>query len=77
MHALQPSQIVIAIVVGLIVALIITSIMRSSLKSVKKQYTAGYYVKEEGLKLTKSTDIFMYKRTERTEKPKEQPKQQN
>ena len=73
---MQPSQIVIAIVVGLIVALIITSVMRASLKSIAKQYSAAYYEKEEGLQLTKSQDIYMYKKVDRTAKPKEQPKQQ-
>ena len=72
---MQPSQIVISIVVGLVIALIVTSVMRSSLKSVSKQYTAGYYVKEAGLQLTKSKDIYMYKKVDRTPKPKEQPKQ--
>ena len=70
------NQIIIAIVVGLLVALIVTGVMRSSLKSVSKQQSARYYVKEEGLQLTNNKDIFMYKRTERVAKPKEQPKQQ-
>lgn len=72
---MQPSHIVISIVVGLIVALIITSIMRSGLKSVSKQHTAKYYEKEAGLQLTRNKDVYMYKKVDRTPKPKEQPKQ--
>lgn len=70
-------MILIAIVVGLIIALIVVSVMRASLKSIHKQLTAKYYEREEGLTLTNSKDIFLYKRTDRTAKPKEQPKQQN
>lgn len=66
------NHILIAIVVGLLVALIATGVMRASLKSVSKQYSAGYYVKEEGLRLTRNKDVFMYKRTERFAKPKQQ-----
>jgi len=70
------NQIIIAVVVGLLVALIVTSVMRSSLKSVGMQHSASYYVKPEGLRLTKNKDIYMYQRTERFVKPKEQPRQQ-
>ena len=74
---MSANQIIIAIVVGLLVALIVTSVMRASLKSVGKQYSASFYVKPEGLRLTKNKDIYMYQRTERYAKPKEQPRQQS
>ncbi len=73
---IESSWIIIAIVVGLVVALIVTGIMRASLKSVAFQHSAKFYENEEGLHLTRSQDIFMYKRTDRTAKPKEQPRQQ-
>lgn len=73
---MSANQIIMAIVIGLIVALIATGIMRAGLKSVSRQYTAGYYIKEEGLKLTKNKDVFMYTRMEKVPKPKEQPKVQ-
>jgi uncharacterized protein len=72
---MQASQIIIAIVVGLVVALIVTGIMRSNLKSVQKQQSAVYYEKEEGLTLTKNKDIYMYKKVDRTPKPKDENKQ--
>ena len=74
---IQGNWIILAIVVGLIFALIITSVMRASLKSVGKQESARFYEKEEGLKLFKSNDLYMYKKVDRIAKPKEQPRQGN
>ncbi len=71
------NYILIAIAVGLILALIVTSVMRASLKSVSKQYSAVFYEKEEGLKLSKKNDVFMYKKVDRIAKPKEQPRPNN
>lgn len=74
---IEGNWILIAIVVGLLFALIVTSVMRASLKSVGKQESARFYEKEEGLKLYKSNDLYLYKKVDRIAKPKEQPRPGN
>lgn len=57
--------------VGIVLALIITGIMAAQLKSVRKQVTADKYVKTGSMQVTERRDLFLYKHTERHEKPKE------
>lgn len=64
------TNLVIALVVGFVVALIVTGIMRAQLKSVHQKATAEDYMKRGSLKLTGSSDIFLYRNLSRTAKPK-------
>lgn len=71
----EPFQVVlsllISISVGLIIALIATGIMRSSLKSVRPQSAANNYVRNGGLQLTRSNDLFLYRNIVRRERPRD------
>ncbi|MCI9174731.1 MAG: TPM domain-containing protein [Lachnospiraceae bacterium] len=59
-----------AVFAAFIISLIATGIMRSKLKSVHSQLVADSYVKEGSMKLTKEKDLFLYKKIDRREKPK-------
>jgi hypothetical protein len=67
------SSFVISLLIGLVSALIVVSIMKSSMKSVHKKTGATDYRKENSFKLEKNTDTFLYKRVEKTAKPKTNP----
>lgn len=62
------SNILIAIVVGIIIAAIIIGMQVSALKSVSERHEASDYVKQGSLQLSDKTDVFLYKKTERTER---------
>ncbi len=64
-------NLVIALGIGFVVSLIAMGIMRSQLKSVHSQSGAGEYVKKDSMKLTKESDLFLYKHVDRRERPKE------
>lgn len=57
--------------VGIVLALIITGVMAGQLKSVRKQAAADRYVKKDSMHVTQSSDLFLYKHTERHARPKE------
>ena len=57
--------------VGIVLALIITGVMAGQLKSVRMQQAADKYVKKDSMKVTQSSDLFLYKHTDRRAKPKE------
>lgn len=65
---------VMALAVGFVIALIVTGIMRLSLRSVYSKTEADSYVKKGSLKLTTENDLYLYKRVDRREKPKEENK---
>ena len=48
-----------------------TGIMRGQLKSVAKQHEAANYVRKGSFKVTKSRDIFLYRKVDKREKPKD------
>lgn len=60
-----------ALGIGFIISLIATGIMRSGLKTVRGQSEAGAYIKKDSMELTTENDLFLYKRVDRREKPKE------
>lgn len=62
---------VFALVAGFVIALIATGIMRLKLKSVYSQTEADSYAKKGSLKLTTKNDLYLYKKVDRREKPKE------
>lgn len=57
--------------IAFIISLIATGIMKGKLKSVYSQSKADSYVKQGSMKLTKESDLFLYRHIERREKPKE------
>lgn len=65
--------ILIALVIALIIAGIVVGSMWSSLKSVIAQQRADDYVRQDSLKLDTNKDTFLYTKTEKREKPKQNP----
>ena len=61
-------HLLIALAGGLIVALIITGSMRSKLKTVRRQPKATSYVVPGSMQVTRSSDMFLYRHVDRTEK---------
>ena len=61
-------NILIAIVAGIIIAAIITGIQVSALKSVNERHEARDYIKQGSLQLSEKQDVFLYKKTERSER---------
>ena len=61
----------VSVIIGLVVALIVTLIMRSKLKSVRSRTGAREYAKPGSMKITRSSDLFLYRTLDRREKPKE------
>lgn len=64
-------SLLISLLVGFVIALIATGIMRSSLKSVRPQPAANNYVRNGGLQLTRSDDLFLYRNIVRRERPRD------
>lgn len=63
------NPIVIAII-SIAGAFITTGIMRGQLKSVNFQSGATEYIRKDSMKLTEKKDLYMYRKVNRTEKPK-------
>lgn len=61
----------VSVIIGFVVALIVTLIMRSKLKSVRSRTGAREYAKPGSMKITRSSDLFLYRTLDRREKPKE------
>lgn len=55
---------------GMGIALVVTGSMKKKLKSVKRQSTAGNYVKANSMNVTERRDMFLYSMIAKTEKPK-------
>ena len=66
------STIIISLIIACIIAGIAVGAMWSSLKSVIAQTRADAYVRKDSFKLDTNTDTFLYTRTEKKEKPKQQ-----
>ncbi len=64
--------ILIALVIALIIAGIAVGIMWSGMKSVIAQQRADDYVQKDSLKLDVNKDTFLYTKTEKKERPKQQ-----
>jgi len=61
-------NLLISLAIGLVIALIVTGSMRSKLKSVKKKAAATEYTKPGSMKVTYSTDFFLYRVVDRQKK---------
>ena len=57
--------------IGLLVACIVTFSMKNKLKTAVPQHAANIYIKEDGVQLANSRDIFLYHTVSRTAKPKD------
>ncbi|MBR5569835.1 MAG: TPM domain-containing protein [Oscillospiraceae bacterium] len=64
-------SILFAVVVGLVIAWIVIICLRRQLKSVRRQDTAGNYIRPGSLQLTGSGDLFLYHTVSRREKPQQ------
>jgi uncharacterized protein len=58
----------IALVIGFVVGLIVVLILRGQLKSVRRQNLAGNYVRQNSMRLTHSSDLYLYSHVTRTRK---------
>ena len=67
-------SLLISLAIAFIISLIATGIMKSSLKTVHSQSGADTYMKKNSLKLTRESDLFLYRHIDRREKPKEEEK---
>lgn len=65
------SRLAAAFGIGFLIALFAAEMMRSRLKTVRHQPTADSYVKKGSMKLTKETDMFLYRQIQRRERPKQ------
>lgn len=61
----------IALAVGIALALLIVGRMKRMLKTVGSQAAAGSYVRKGSMEVTERRDLFLYRKVDRTEKPKE------
>ncbi|MFR1517176.1 MAG: TPM domain-containing protein [Clostridia bacterium] len=62
--------VVISLAIGAVVAWIVTSSMKSKLKTVVPQRSAQAYLREDGVRLTNSKDLYLYRSLSRTPRPK-------
>ncbi len=68
---------IIAAVIGVIVGFIYVIALKSKLTSVVANDVATDYKRPDSFKLTESRESFLYTKTDREEKPQEQPKTEN
>jgi uncharacterized membrane protein YgcG len=54
--------------IGFVVGLIVVLILRGQLKSVRRQNLAGNYVRQNSMRLTHSSDLYLYSHVTRTRK---------
>lgn len=64
----------ISIIVGVVIGFIVVSVLKMQLKSVAHQSGAGSYQVDGSLKLTLSTDTYLYQNTTRIPRPKNNKK---
>ena len=61
----------ISVAAGVIVAFAVTSSMKSKLKTAVPRYSANHYVKEGGVRLTSSRDLYLYRTVSRVARPRD------
>ena len=64
-------NLLISLFIGFLIAFIATAIMRSRLKSVRSKSGATDYVREGSFRVTRSNDLFLYRRVTRRARPKD------
>ncbi len=68
-------KILFSLIIGLVVAGIYVSILKGQLKSVKMNSGASNYMVKDSLKLSVNSDVYLYKKTSSTPKPKANTKE--
>ncbi len=66
----QPN-LILAVIIGAVVALIVVLIMRAGMNTKRQQYSAGQYMVPGSYHLRTHQDFFLYSRTTKTARPKE------
>jgi uncharacterized protein len=61
----------VSLMIGVITALLITGVLRSQLKSVSSRTGAREYAKPGSMKMTQSSDLYLYRTVNRIRKPQE------
>jgi uncharacterized protein len=61
----------VSLMIGVITALLITGVLRSQLKSVQTRTGAREYAKPGSMKMTQSSDLYLYRTVNRIRKPQE------
>ena len=61
---------VISVAVGAVIALFATSSMKRKLKTAVPQPAAYTYIREDGVQITKSKDLYLFSSVSRTPRPK-------
>lgn len=64
-------KLLIAVVIGLVIGFIYALTLKGQLTSVYKNDTAADYTRSNSFKVETSRDVFLYSKTEKKEKPKE------
>ena len=64
-------NLLISLVIGFLIAFIATAIMRAQLKSVRSKAGATDYVRQGSFCVTRSNDLFLYRRVTRRARPKD------
>ncbi len=59
-------HIIIAILGGLLIGWIVASVMKGKLKSVEAQHSAASYLKKDSMKVTHSSERFLFRSTTKT-----------
>ena len=59
-------QILIAVVLGLLIGWITAGVMKGKLKSVEAQQNAASYLKKDSMKVTHSSERFLYRNISKT-----------
>lgn len=67
-------MIVIAIIIGIIGGFIGAGILKGQLYSVHRQAAAANYIRRDSFVLTENNDRFLYKKVDKTPRPKENKK---
>lgn len=65
------TSLLVALVVGAVITLIVMLILKGQLKSVKAQSAAADYIKQNSMRLTDSSEFFLYHTVSKVAKPKD------
>lgn len=65
---IDAGAIAIGAIIGVVIAVIVMLVLKSKLKSVKMQHAAANYIKQGSMQVTKSREIFLYKKLKSVEK---------
>ena len=64
-------HLLISLIIGFVIAFIATAVMRARLKSVRSKSGASDYVRQGSFRVTRSNDLFLYRRVTRRARPKD------